>query len=241
MNYFLTRRHYTRVAVVPPRCFAEKLARTACLALCHGTFSLLLATPPPPLTERALFMSRQASGSRRASLPATLPQPFPFLRAPPRRSANSYTQRQARRSVRDTVSLTLLRYTAVSFPPMARWNRNRRTREAQPTFSSLLFSSGSLYAALFPPFLGIWKPAHVGLTFPRCNASRLMKSRVKCRIERQELSICLDVAGKVSGHVCACVYVYQGGLSVEIDLLQRGERRRAKVWIQRASFNKTNG
>ena len=140
MNYFLTRRHYTRVAVVPPRCFAEKLARTACLALCHGTFSLLLATPPPPLTERALFMSRQASGSRRASLPATLPQHFPFLRAPPRRSANSYTQRQARRSVRDTVSLTLLRYT-VSFPSIARWNRNRRTREAQPTFSSLLFSS----------------------------------------------------------------------------------------------------
>lgn len=68
-----------------------------------------------------------------------------------------------------------------------------------------------------------------------------MKSRVKCRIERQELSICLDVAGKVSGHVCACVYVYRGGLSVEMDLLQRGERRRAKVWIQRASFNKTNG
>lgn len=224
MNYFLTRRHYTRVAVVPPRCFAEKLARTACLALCHGTFSLLLATPPPPLTERALFMSRQASGSRRASLPATLPQHFPFLRAPPRRSANSYTQRQARRSVRDTVSLTLLRYT-VSFPSIARWNRNRRTREAQPTFSSLLFSSGSLYAALFPPFLGIWKPAHIGLTFPRCNASRLMKSRVKCRIERQELSICLDVAGKVSRRVCACVHVYWGGLSVD--------RPAAKGWMEK--------
>ena len=140
MNYFLTRRHYTRVAVVPPRCFAEKLARTACLALCHGTFSLLLATPPPPLTERALFMSRQASGSRRASLPASPSTAFSLSACSTSRSTNSYTQRQARRSVRDTVSLTLLRYT-VSFPSIARWNRNRRTREAQPTFSSLLFSS----------------------------------------------------------------------------------------------------
>ena len=105
---------YPRRRCSSPVVLRENLAN-ACLA--HGTFSLLLATTP----KRVLFTSRQA----RPSHPQHLSLPCLFLFLPALHLAAA--QREAGRSVRDTVSLTLLSSPLlssprddVSFPPMPR-------------------------------------------------------------------------------------------------------------------------
>ena len=86
---------YPRRRCSSPVVLRENLAN-ACLA--HGTFSLLLATTP----KRVLFTSRQA----RPSHPQHLSLPCLFLFLPALHLAAA--QRETGRSVRDTVSLTLL-------------------------------------------------------------------------------------------------------------------------------------
>ena len=118
-----------------PRCFAEKLGRTACLALATvtGTFSLLLATATtnqPPLAERALFMSRQARWSR-----VPFHTFFPFCIAPPRRPALCLSL---------SLSLSLSFSLSLSTEP----SEKKRTRQHR-LFDSSPFRVVSLSLSLF--------------------------------------------------------------------------------------------
>lgn len=149
---------YPRRRCSSPVVLRENLAN-ACLA--HGTFSLLLATTP----KRVLFTSRQA----RPSHPQHLSLPCLFLFLPALHLAAA--QREAGRSVRDTVSLTLL-----SSPLLATTSLSLRCPGETVIDEALSLSLVRGILSFHPPFLlssafssvslAIWKPADVGLTFP---------------------------------------------------------------------------
>lgn len=175
MNYFLTRRHYARVAVVPPRCFAGKLGGTRVSLDATGLFLSSLPTQPP-LAERALFMSRQA---RRVAAPLSFSLPrFPFFLSPLpfSLSACSTSCRCAHTGEREeayaTPSLWLFSVPAsLSLRCPGETVIDVRARRNRPSLPSLLSlpsdsrflslslppphpaSTGSLCAALFPSFL----------------------------------------------------------------------------------------
>lgn len=237
MNYFLTRRHYARVAVVPPPLFCGKTWRTRVSLTATGLFLFFLPHHHPHTLKRVLFMSRQARRSR--PTPPFSPAFFSFcVRAPA-------AHREAGRSVRDTVSLTLLLSTSFSLrcpgetvidvrPAM------NRERERESFFFPLFtlssgFSSVSLVARDMEARRRWINLSNGG------DPSRLMKSRVKCRIERAGIKYLLGrcVVGKV---VCVCVCVYILGWFVYFPVpkgwMAEGLSLGSTRCYTRASFNK---
>lgn len=145
MNYFLTRRHYIRVAVVPPPLFCGKTWRTR--VSLTGLFLFFL----PP--------RRSECFSRRVKLALATPNisPSPAFFSFCLRST-SRLHRGKREEAYATPSLWLFSPLLssprddVSFPPMPRWNRNRRSPLSLSCVAFSLFTLLSCSRPRFPLF-----------------------------------------------------------------------------------------
>lgn len=209
MNYFLTRRHYARVAVVPPPLFCGKTWRTRVSLTATGLFLFFLPHHHPHTLKRVLFMSRQA---RRGRLPPFSPAFFSFCV----RSTQGSGKKRTRHRLFD--SSPLLAATSLSLrcpgetvidvrPGMNRDRERERERASFSLFSPSLLSSGFSSVSL------VARDMEAGRRWINLSnggdPSRLMKSRVKCRIERAGIKYLLGrcVVGKM---VCVCVCLYIG-------------------------------
>lgn len=137
-----------------PRCFAEKLGERVSRSPPRDFFSSSCHTTTP--TRWSECFSCRVKLAVAASLPSFLPCLFLFLRA---------LHTGKREEAYATPSLWLFSSPRghVSFPPMPRWNRNRRTPRHEPRQRK-----GERESFFFPLFT-LLALVRVFLCFPRCS------------------------------------------------------------------------